>query len=124
MKTGNIFRNITLTDVDVAVSVPKGADIDFDMEDVTMTRGKTFYEERDEPSLVEQIGLPSDTPPELLVDLVQKLANIPDSQQATRFDMIKKSKLWSFIERSANASSIIQGLLAGTAAAFGAPTGL
>ena len=122
MNKGNSFKGITMTDVAVGISVPKGSDIEFHVEDVNMTRGRTFFEEREEPGLVEKLGLPPDTDHQLLVGLIEQLITIPVADEQTRLETIKSTKIWSFIEKSANASSIIQGLLAVSAIALGAPS--
>lgn len=113
-----------MTDVDIGISVSKGSDIEFHVEDVNMTRGRKFFEERDEPGLAQKLGLPPDTDHQLLVGLIQHLITIPVADEQTRLETIKSSKIWSFIEKSANASSIIQGLLAVSAIALGAPSAL
>jgi len=112
------LRKIQMVDVDVGISLRKGSDAEVDMDDVSMTRGGTLLVERDEPSLAQQIGLPADTPPELLADVIRDLRKIPDLQTGERLAALKTSPIWTFIERSSDATTVIQGLFALAASAF------
>lgn len=116
------IKNMNLTDVGVGVSLPKGSNADLKMDEITMIRGRTLVEERDAPNFVQSLGLPPDTPPEFILEIIRELRERPDLLEHEKVEVVKSSKLWSFVERSSSATTVIQGILALTAAAFGIPS--
>ncbi|NUT73561.1 hypothetical protein HNO86_00750 [Pseudomonas sp. C1C7] len=116
-----IMTNIRMIDTDVGVSLRKGSNLEVEMDDVVMTRGRTLFEERDTPSLAQSLGLPEDTPAEEVVRVIRALQVIPNEQTSERIEALKGSSIWTYIERSANAATVIEGLFA--VAAYAATIG-
>lgn len=112
------IKNMNLHNVGVGISLPKGTDIDLKMDQVTVIGGGAFLEERDEPNLVESLGLPPDTPAEFVLEVVRELRGNPHLQGQEKIESLKNSNLWSFIERSSNVTTVIQGVLALTAFSY------
>lgn len=113
---GNIVRNIKSL-----VSLPHGAEADLQFQGNSITDCENVVEQRDEQSIVEAIGLPADTPIEQVLEVLKVLREHPvaNAEQAT--EIVKSSKLWAYVERSASAATVIQSLVGLAATAFGIP---
>ena len=116
---GNTFLNVGTA---VSYSVDSESIIDF--KNNHLNGVKTAILERDAPSLVQSLGLPADTPVELVLETVRLLREKNISQPDEGAAYLKESKLWAYINRSSDAVSVISGLLALTSAAFGIPPAL
>ena len=115
------MSNIRMIDTDVGVSLRKDSNVEVEMDDVVMTRGRTLFEERDAPSLAQSLGLPEDTPAGEVVSVIRALQVIPNERTTERLEVLKGSRIWTYIERSANAATVIEGLFA--VAAYAATIG-
>ena len=85
------LKNTSIDSCVVGVSVLK--DTDLHADGLAITRTGTGIEVRDPPSLMEVIGLPRDTPPHLLIEVLAALEGHPQASSAERIDIIRESAL-------------------------------
>ncbi|WP_144401843.1 hypothetical protein [Pseudomonas lactis] len=111
---GNIVRNIKSL-----VSLPRGAEADLQFQGNSITDCENVVEQRDEQSVVEAIGLPADTPIEQVLEVLTALRDRPEANAEQVAEIVKNSKLWAYVERSASAATVIQSLVGLAATAFG-----
>ena len=91
-----------------AISVPKGSAMSIDMVDTQIIDCGVGIEERDEPSLAQQIGLPADTPTGDIIEVIRLLKLHPAEDKSAMLETLKRSKLWAYVERSANVLTVLQ----------------
>lgn len=118
---GNTFIN-----VGTAVTYSLDSDSIIDFKNNNLHGVKTAIEERDPPGFVQTLGLPADTPIADILDVVREIREkrVATSDAASGVEFLKQSKLWPYIERSANIVTVISGLFAFAAASMGIPTAL
>ncbi|WP_252088775.1 hypothetical protein [Pseudomonas sp. MWU13-3659] len=114
--SGNTFNG-----VGTAVSVPHDADAELDFTDNNLINCKSAIVQRDPKGLVQELGLPADTPIEDILAVLRTLQAMNGATHEDKVESVKQSKLWAFIERSANVTSVIQGLVALGGMAVGFP---
>ncbi len=104
---------LKLSDVDIigfktAISVSHGTDVEY-------TRGKIIGSEngvieRDPPSFLEMLGLPADTPFDALLIALMTLRDRPEAPLEEKTQALKTSKIGPYLQHSANAATVVQGL--------------
>jgi len=105
------FRIGTVTAVKcgTVISVPKDSDMDFALGEMNLTDCNIGFEERDYSSLAQSVGLPPDTPPELIIELVHDLRN-PTGVAEDVTETVKRSRLWEYVQRAGDVASVIEKL--------------
>lgn len=98
-------------DCGTVISVPKDSGMDFSLEKMDLTNCKVGFEERDYSSLAQSVGLPANTPPGLILELVDAL-NKPTGEPVNVNETVKQSRLWEYFLRTGEAASVIEKLMA------------
>ncbi|MDM9555959.1 MULTISPECIES: hypothetical protein [Pseudomonas] len=113
---------IKLTNVDIigfktAVSIPHGVELEYNGGKVMGTEFGIV--QRDPPSFFAQIGLPKDTPYDVLLTALMLLRANPDAPIEKKTELLETSRLGPYLQNSANATTVVTGL----AALAGSPLG-
>ena len=66
---------------------------------------------RDRPSIISSIGLPDTTPPEILLEALKLLSSLQGESPEKKAQELKTSRLGSFINLSADATTTISNLI-------------
>lgn len=91
--------------------------MDFVLGEMNLTDCKVGFEERDYSSLVQAAGLPADTPPELIFELIHALQK-PNEAPVDVTEIVKQSRLWEYVQRTGEVASVIEKLVAIASPAF------
>lgn|GEM_PF-7084895 len=83
--------------------------MDFALGEMNLTDCNIGFEERDYSSLAQSVGLPPDTPPELIIELVHDLRN-PTGVAEDVTETVKRSRLWEYVQRAGDVASVIEKL--------------
>jgi hypothetical protein len=67
--------------------------------------------ERDPPSILATLGLTPDTPLNDLKAVLFALRDTPEGEPQLRERAIKASRLWGYVEKSANAATVLEALV-------------
>lgn len=94
----------------IVFDVSHGSDVEIQVEGGTFQNFGKFFNERDALSLYQHLGLPTDTPPALVHELVQLLIQRSGTCEPVE-DVVKSSRLWEYVGNAANSSSILQNLV-------------
>lgn len=107
--------------VSTGLSIPANSSAIVDFTNNKLIGVQTAILERDEPGLLESLGLPADTPTELVIEVLRaiKERKIDTAEEAASY--IKESKLWTYIERSSNSASVIGAIVSFASAVIGIP---
>lgn len=113
---------IKLTDVDIigfktAISIPHDAELEYSGGKIMGTEFGIV--QRDPPSFFATIGLPKDTPYDVLLTALMLLRDNPDAPMERKTELLETSKLGPYLQNSANAATTVTGL----AALAGSPLG-
>ncbi|MBA6090068.1 hypothetical protein H4C81_14360 [Pseudomonas monteilii] len=84
--------------------------MDFSLEKMDLTNCKVGFEERDYSSLVQAVGLPADTPPGLILEVVHALQK-PIDGPVDVTETVKQSRLWEYVQRTGEVASVIEKLV-------------
>lgn len=104
-------NGLWISNCDEAVSVAHGTDLEIEgVNFVIQNCGKGIVE-RDPPTLLEALGLPLDTPHEYVKELLSSLLGIPEKDVPSKEQAIKASRLWVYIQNSANSMTVLQALM-------------
>lgn len=105
------LKNVTIANCGTGISAPADATINAD--GLQIFRTALAIELRDPPGLMQRLGLPPNTPPDLVIEalalLKQSEAPVPQ-----KFEALKESRLTKFVEGTgvvANLATIGQALL-------------
>ena len=112
----------TITNGHTAISIAHGVAANVEVENNQINNCVNGIELRDPPSFLSSLGLPPETPPNLVLDVLRELRSKPEASPAEQQEIIKASKLWPFAERAANLTVVFQGLAAIAGAALGIPS--
>ena len=115
------ITNASFNNVHTAISLANGSNADIEIDKVTLNNCVKGIEERDPPSLLGSLGLPPETPADLVLEVLRELRDKPGAGPAEQQEIIKASKLWPFAERAANLTVVFQGLAAIAGSALGIP---
>lgn len=110
MASIKIMKN-TVVNAETAISLPNNADAIIDNNGLYGC--VTGIEVRDAQSLkglMQQIGLPEDTPPDLLLEALRILLQKTDASPAERQKALESSSLFSWAE-AANKVTVLQAIL-------------
>lgn len=105
--SGNTFEKCG-----AALSVAHGSDAEIKFTANNLINCHSGIVERDPMSLLATLGLPQETPIEYLKEVLLALKVIPEGDNKARESTVKASKLWAFVENSANSATIFETLIA------------
>jgi hypothetical protein len=105
--SGNTFEKCG-----TAVSVAHGTNAEIKFTANNLINCQAGIVERDPVSLLATLGLPQDTPIEYLKQVLLALKAVPEGDIKQRENTVKESKLWAFVENSANAATIFEAIVA------------
>lgn len=98
---GSISGNV------VGFSVPKDSDTSFELSGVTADGNGTFFEERDHPNLLEQLGISAEQAPDFL-KLLQSLAARADlSPELVKSELEQSSFMKWVLDSSTVAANLV-----------------
>jgi hypothetical protein len=100
----NKFTNIHIEDCGTGISMPSDAPVEFN--GLTIKGCVQAIEMRDPPSLLTSLGLPSDTPPQLLIEALNILQANSSSPLENKTEILQTSSLFNWLGASANLTSI------------------
>lgn len=104
MKNWTITENTVIgADVGIQIAASKDLNITVSGNKIDATQGIVMREER---SFLEELGLPADTPPEEVRELLVALQQ-SDASSVEREEVIRRSRLWGRIQNYANAATIL-----------------
>lgn len=102
------FTNPVMRNVGIGFDVSGGSKVDLVVEGGDYQDVGTFFIERDPISLYQYVGLPAETPPELVKELLQALIKQQHSAEGSAEQVVKSSRLWDFIKHADSAASVLQ----------------
>lgn len=111
------MKGCTINGAGTVFDLPGNSGIELNMEDTALFNVQTFMNERDPASLHQRLGLPDGTPHELLKELMLEFVRQASNSEVSKEEIIKSSRLWSFVQHAANATSVLSNLVAMGAAA-------
>ncbi|WP_460163629.1 hypothetical protein [Pseudomonas sp. S2_F03] len=114
--SGNTFEGFQ-----TAVSVAHGSDAEIKFTDNNLKNCINGIVERDKTSFLDGLGLPQDTPVDAVLEVIQALRVDPAAGEEKRLATVKASRAWAYVERSSNAITVVQGLVALAASGIGIP---
>lgn len=98
------FTNIHIENCGTGVSMSSDAPVEFN--GLTIKGCQKAIEMRDPPSLLSSLGLPSETPPELLIEALKILQSNSSSPLEKKTEALQGSSLFNWLGASANLASI------------------
>ncbi len=101
--TVKIFGN-TITNCGTAISAPANANLEIGQNAISQCQ--KAIELRDSPSLLQSLGLPPDTPIDMLREVLSTLAQSGDGTGERRQEIVKNSRLGKWLGTSANVAQI------------------
>ncbi|MNH32161.1 hypothetical protein D3C76_644840 [compost metagenome] len=104
------IKDAIVEDCNIVFDVSHGSNVDIHVEGGTFQNFGKFFNERDPMALYNHLGLPTDTPPALVHELLQQLIQRSGSSEPVE-ETVKSSRLWGYVEKTANSSSILQNLI-------------
>lgn len=102
------LTNVHIEGCDIGISVPRGADVKFN-GGALINCGKGI-EERDPPSVLETLGLPRDTPPEVVVKALTILKGHTAAPPEQKIALLKRL-IVPFLQNASSATSIAVNLI-------------
>ncbi|WP_271103730.1 hypothetical protein [Pseudomonas tohonis] len=111
------IQDCSFEGADVAISVANGSAVEIKISQTDFVRCKRAIEERDPVSFAATLGLPEDTPAEVIVEAVLAIR----ASQAPPETVLKESRLWTYIGRAADSASVIQLLITWAVSMVGMP---
>lgn len=104
---GARIKNCSFVGGDVGISVDPYSAQTLEVHDGKFIGVRKGIEFRDPPSLFQKLGLPSDTPKDLVIDMLKGVVSCP---QEMREQALKSSGLFSWLNKSARAVADLQKL--------------
>jgi hypothetical protein len=109
----------SITDNVVGFSVPKGSDLSLELTQVATRGNGTFFEERDEPSLFEKLGVPEEHRHEFLA-LIKVLATKGTNSREAVQREVEQSTLRTLLGDAVDITTLVSNLTT-IGASFGFP---
>lgn len=106
----NRIINCTVIDCGIGVSLPKDGNVS--VEGLSAIRTGLAVEVRDEPSLLEQIGLPKNTPVDMVIEALNGLSNLKATKEE-KLNSLEGSKLANWLLTSLGTTANITAILSG-----------
>lgn len=104
------FTDCHIIGCGTAIEVMHGSDVEL-TGSMRIIGCKKGIVERDPPSVLEALGLPLDTPPAYVREVLLALRDIPATDVSSKETAIKASNLWSIVQNSSNALSVLQSFI-------------
>jgi len=98
------LKNGWIDNCGTGISAPNDAQIHADGLSITNTH--RAIELRDPPGLLQQLGLPADTPPLYLIEALKLLDSSHTLPQEQRMERLRESRLIKFLSITADLTSI------------------
>ncbi len=99
-------------DLDSVASFPNGSNASVSLNNPIVRRCGKAVEERDPVGLLANLGLPADTPADLVLEVLRTLKENNQEPPARQEELVKESKLWPFVGKAADSATIVQALIA------------
>lgn len=103
--------DITIDNCKTGISVSHGG-LERIQGSIGITDCGVGVQERDPPNIAELIGLPSHTPSDQLIEILNVLKSHQKVDEAQKLAHIKRSRIWDVIEGTANVAGIAANLIA------------
>ncbi len=100
----NKFTNVHIENCGKGISMPSDAPVEFD--GLTIKGCQHAIEMRDPPSLLSSLGLPPNTPAELLIEALELLQDKSSSSIENKSELLNSSKLYEWLGAGGNLASI------------------
>jgi hypothetical protein len=111
-----LTKNSVISKCLVGVSVGQAADVKIAG---LIEHCNTAVLQRDSHSLVELLGLHPETPVEELIAVINALRENPNASDVEMVQVIENTGVWGWIQRSADAATAVQGVIALAKSAVG-----
>ena len=105
------MTNSTISECGGGISVGSG-DVKINMNGSDIEKCGVAILQRDPAGAFAALGIPADTPHELFAEVLAALRAREAASQEEKAQVVRGSRFGSFIENSANATTIVQGLAA------------
>ncbi|WP_178861609.1 hypothetical protein [Thiomicrorhabdus cannonii] len=92
--------------------ISSSSDVELDISGTKIIACKKAIELRDPPSVLDSLGLPADTPTELLKEVLETLLKTESKTPVQSAEIISKASLFEWLGGIANSSSILSNLIA------------
>ncbi|WP_336340833.1 hypothetical protein [Enterobacter cloacae] len=103
------FKNVRAANVGTFFDGPKTV---MSFDDIDLNGVEKFIHFRDsDSSILERLGLPKDTPPEFLIELITSLAEKKDMNFESKVGIVGKSKLFEWLGAGANLMTIAEPII-------------
>lgn len=106
---GITIKNCHIENCGVGISTDNS--INLDISGTSIVGCRKAIELRDKPGVLQSIGLPANTPPELLIEALTLLLNYKDQETEPLKDTLLKTKLFNWLDGTANVATILTSLL-------------
>ena len=106
---GITLKNVTIDNCGTGISAPADAKIDAD--GLVITNTQKAIELRNPATLLGALGLPENTPPELLIDALRHLRQQSQLPRGKRIESLRETGLLKWLGASADLTTLGQALL-------------
>lgn len=100
------FEYLTFENNDIGMSVPNNVSIH--VSDTVFRGNKIGFQMFDVKSAQDRLGLPIDTPNEVLLDALTQLRDRATNEDLNPKEFLKESKLWTYIQRAKDSAEVVQ----------------
>ena len=102
-----------MTFLDCNVGISTTPEVDFRIDEFTAIRTGTGIEVRGAtpPNILQQLGLPTSTPPEIVIEALSILAGVREHPASARADALKETRLAKVLGVGADLASVAALLL-------------
>lgn len=100
------FEDLTFENNDIGMSVPNNVSIH--VSDTVFRGNKIGFQMFDVKSAQDRLGLPIDTPNEVLLDALTQLRDRATNEDLNPKEFLKESKLWTYIQRAKDSAEVVQ----------------
>ncbi|WP_322614239.1 hypothetical protein [Pseudomonas sp. BIC9C] len=105
------MTNSTISECGGGISVGSG-DVEINLIESNINKCEVAILQRDPAGAFAALGIPADTPHELFAEVLAALRKKEAASHEEKAQVVRSSRFGSFIQNSANAATIIQGLAA------------
>ena len=94
------------------VGISTDGSIDLDISETKIIGCQKAIEQRDRLGAFQAIGLPADTPPDLLIEALKLLLKYEDADPKQSAEALSKTKLFEWLSGTANTTTVLNNLFA------------
>ncbi|WP_027921543.1 hypothetical protein [Pseudomonas sp. URMO17WK12:I12] len=105
----NKFEGVSFEHNGIGMNVPN--DASFHMKDVHFKNNNVGFQMYDVSSQQGRLGLPLDTPNEVLLEVLALLKERSADKDLNPVETLKESKLWTYIQRASDGAAVIQKII-------------